>query len=191
MWAKPLTKGDVMEVYQINWKFLMIEGIILALLGLVALFFPLAMAVSFELLLGSLLIVAGLVQGISLLTHLKEKGSVFLLIGAAVALIAGILLLIHPLRGVLTLTLLLMVFFFIDGISKILSSWEFRHLKGWGWLLFSGIVSLALAIMILTGLPTTAIWVLGVYLGVYLLFIGIALITLSCNLKKETFVIKK
>jgi uncharacterized membrane protein HdeD (DUF308 family) len=180
-----------MEVYQINWKFLLFEGIVLAFLGLFALIFPFAMAVSFEILLGALLTVAGIVQGFRGLSHWKERRSLPLLIGAAIALVAGILLLAFPLTGVLTLTLLLMLFFFLDGIAKIISSLQFRPLKGSGWLLFSGLVSLALAILIFTGLPTTAVWVLGIYLGVYFLFVGVSLITLSFYLKNETLVVKK
>ncbi len=123
--------------------------------------------------------------GFRALRNLKEQGSVPVLIGAGFALVAGILLLTYPMTGVITLTLLLTAFFFVDGVSRIVTSWQYRPLKGWGWLFFSGLISVALAVMITMGLPTSAVWVIGIYLGVYLLFVGISLITLSCYVKKE------
>lgn len=176
-----------MEMTQVNWKLILLEGVVFVILGLVALFQPYVMAVSIEILLGSLLLVAGIVQGFRALTHLKEQGAVPLLIGAGFALIAGLLLLAYPMTGVITLTLLLTVFFFVDGFSRIVSSLQYRPLKGWGWLFFSGAISVALAVMITMGLPTTAVWVIGIYLGVYLLFVGISLITLSTYIKNGAF----
>ena len=177
----------MMEIGQVNWKIILLEGVVLTILGLVALLQPFVMAVSLEFFLGSLLIIVGLVQGFRALTHLKEESSVPLLIGAGFALVAGILLLAYPLTGVITLTLLLTVFFFVDGIAKIINSWQYRPLKGWGWLLFSGIVSVALAVLITMGLPTSAVWVIGIYLGVYFLFVGFSLITLAFYVRKGAF----
>lgn len=176
-----------MEMTQVNWKIILLEGVVLTILGLVALLHPYIMAVSIEFLLGSLLMAAGVVQGYRALTNLKDQRSVPLLIGAGFALVAGILLLTYPMTGVITLTLLLTVFFFVDGVSKIINSWQYRPLKGWRWLFFSGLISVVLAVLITMGLPTSAVWVIGIYLGIYLLFVGASLITLSCYIKKGGF----
>ena len=169
----------------INWKILLFEGIVFFFLGLIALTHPFVVALSLEFILGCLLTVAGIVQGYQALTTLKDPRSGSLLVAAAFALIAGIILLSYPLTGVLTLTLLLTVYFFVDGISRIISSFQFHPTKGWFWLLISGLVSVLLAVLIFTGLPTSAVWVVGIYVGIYMLFLGVTFITLSCYLKKE------
>lgn len=173
-----------MAVLQFSWSYLFFEGLILALLGVFALINPLVMSLSIEILLGSLLLVAGVVQGIRALKNIGDWNSVPLLIGAAFALIAGLILLTYPLTGVLTLTLILTAYFLIDGVSKMVTGWQYRAFKGWGWLFFSGLISVILALLIINGLPSTAVWVIGIYLGIYLLFLGSSLIGLSLYLKK-------
>ncbi len=169
----------------INRSVLFFEGIVFFFLGIIALAHPFVVAWSLEFILGCLLTVAGIVQGYQALTTLKDPRSGSLLVAAAFALIAGIILLSYPLSGVLTLTLLIAVFLFVDGISRMVSSFQFRPTKGWFWLLFSGVVSVMLATMIFTGLPTSAVWVIGMYVGIYMLFLGVSFITLSFYLKKE------
>lgn len=169
---------------RINWKYLALEGVVFIILGILALLHPFLMSLSIEIVLGSLLTAAGLVQGFRALKHIKEWDAVPALIGSAFALIAGILLLAYPLSGVLTLALILTAYLFIDGISKIFASFQYRPFQGWGWILFSGIISLILAALIFSGLPTTAIWVIGVYLGVYFLVLGISLSMLSFHVKR-------
>ncbi|NGX43775.1 MAG: hypothetical protein K940chlam7_02078 [Chlamydiae bacterium] len=174
---------------QNNWKSLLFEGIIFLLLGIVALTHPYVVAYSLNFILGFLLTIGGIVQGFRALKAVKDPASVPVLIAAAFSLIAGILLLTYPLTGIITLTLILTVFFFVDGIAKMVNSWQFRPIKGWGWLFFSGLLSLVLAILIFSGLPTTAAWVIGVYVGIYMLFLGVSLTTLSFYVKKKsTFV---
>lgn len=175
-----------MNDQQINWKYLLLEGIVLTILGVFALANPFVMSLSIEILLGSLLTAAGLVQGFRALKHIRDRGSVPALIGAAFALIAGILLLAYPLTGVITLALILTAYFFVDGFSKIFASFQFRPFQGWGWIFFSGLISVLLGVLIFTGLPTTAVWVIGVYLGVYFVILGISLITLSFYIKRVT-----
>jgi uncharacterized membrane protein HdeD (DUF308 family) len=91
------------------------------------------------------------------------------------------MLLIWPLTGVLTLTLLLIVFFVIEGVASIMFALEHqRELSGrWGWMLASGIVDLVLAVIILSGLPVTAAWALGLLVGINMLFGGWALIVMA------------
>jgi uncharacterized membrane protein HdeD (DUF308 family) len=168
-----------------SWKILLFEGIVFFLLGMIALAYPFIIALSLEVILGGLLTAAGIVQGFHALGALKDSRSGALLVAAAFSLIAGILLLSYPLSGVLTLTLLLTAYFFVDGISRIVSSFQFRPTKGWFWLLISGLVSVLLAILIISGLPTTAVWIIGIYVGIYMLFLGVSFITLSFYLKKE------
>jgi len=168
-----------METMQLDWKLILLEGIVFVILGIVALLNPFIMALSLDILLGAVLIVAGIVQGFRALKDLKAHRSVPLLIGAAFALIAGVLLFAYPMTGVLTLTLLLTAFFLVDGTSRIIGSFQYRPLKGWFWLLISGLISVALGLLIIFQLPMSAVWVIGIYMGIYLLLVGISLITFA------------
>ncbi|MGH6676778.1 MAG: HdeD family acid-resistance protein, partial [Xanthobacteraceae bacterium] len=103
------------------------------------------------------------------------------LISAFIGIVAGVLLLLWPLTGVLSLTLVLSAFFIVEGITSILYAFEHRNqLSGrWGWMLVSGIIDLILAGIIIAGLPGTALWALGLLVGINLLFGGAALIGMA------------
>jgi uncharacterized membrane protein HdeD (DUF308 family) len=89
--------------------------------------------------------------------------------------IVGVLLLRHPGEGLLTLTLLLIVFFIVEGISKVIFSLTVRPFPNWGWVLASGIVGILLALYLWANLPITAVWLFGVLLGIQLIREGAAL----------------
>jgi uncharacterized membrane protein HdeD (DUF308 family) len=94
---------------------------------------------------------------------------------------AGIVLLVWPISGAFSLTLLLIGFFLIEGFASIMFAIDHRRYltAGWGWMLASGIVDIILAIIILAGLPGTAFWALGLLLGINLVFGGSSLIAMA------------
>ncbi len=87
----------------------------------------------------------------------------------------------QPLQGALSLTLVLIAFFVIEGVASIMFALDHkRELSGqWGWMLFSGLVDLVLAVLILTGLPGSAVWAIGLLVGINMIFGGWALVLLS------------
>ena len=109
------------------------------------------------------------------------------LISAALGILAGGWLLAQPIAGALSLTLVLIAFFMIEGIASIFFALDHRReLSGqWGWMLASGIVDLVLAVMLLTGLPSTAVWALGLLVGINMVFGGVALIAMALHARKE------
>ena len=90
------------------------------------------------------------------------------LISAVLAIVVGGMLVAEPIRGSVSLTLLLIAFFIIEGVVSVMFALDHRkELPGaWGWMLASGVVDLALATMILAGLPGTAVWVIGLLVGI-------------------------
>jgi uncharacterized membrane protein HdeD (DUF308 family) len=98
----------------------------------------------------------------------------------------GVVMLLSPLSGVLTLTLLLITFFIIEGVVSIMFALEHkRELSGrWGWMLASGIVDLILAAIIIKGLPGTAAWALGLLVGINLVFGGTALLGMALHARE-------
>ena len=103
------------------------------------------------------------------------------LISALIGIAAGLVLLLWPLPGTLSLTLVLIAFFVIEGVASIMYSIEHRNqLSGrWGWMLISGIIDLILAAIIFAGLPGTAVWALGLLVGINMVFGGAALIGMA------------
>jgi uncharacterized membrane protein HdeD (DUF308 family) len=110
------------------------------------------------------------------------------LFSAVLAIAAGIVLIGWPVRGALSLTLVLIVFFIMEGVATIMYALDHkRELSGrWGWVLASGIVDLALAAIIFAGLPGTAVWAIGLLVGINLLFGGSALIGLALHARHVT-----
>jgi len=100
--------------------------------------------------------------------------------------LVGILFLRNPGAGLLTLTLLLIVFFMVEGISKVIFSLTIRPFPNWGWVFASGVISILLAFYLWANTPVTAIWLLGVLLGIELICEGAALGRMALHARKST-----
>jgi len=165
-----------------HWVLFLIEGIVLLILGALAIVVPVIATITFTLLIGWLFLISGVVGLITTLwMHQRVPGFWWSLVSAVIAIAAGVLLLVWPLSGALSLTLVLGAFFIVEGIVSIMYAIEHRkQLSGrWGWMLVSGIVDLILAAIIVAGLPGTAFWALGLLVGINLLFGGAALISMA------------
>jgi uncharacterized membrane protein HdeD (DUF308 family) len=103
------------------------------------------------------------------------------LVSAILAIAAGVVLLRWPLSGALSLTVILTIFFVIEGVASIFYALEHkRELSGrWGMMLASGVLDLVLASIIFLGLPGTATWAIGLLLGINLVFGGSAIISMA------------
>jgi len=112
--------GLYMETVRDSWTFYLFAGIAFILLGLFAIGSPYVMTYSIELLLGWVLLIGGIIQGIRAFISKEKTGFFWSFISAAITLIVGLMLLIYPLAGMVTLTLLLGVYLLVDGISSIL-----------------------------------------------------------------------
>ena len=99
------------------------------------------------------------------------------------AIVIGVLLLRNPNAGLLIMTVLLIVYFMIEGISKIIFALNIRPFTGWGWLLLSGIISILLGAYLWADMPLSAAWVLGVLLGIQLIVEGAALAFLAWTVR--------
>src|SRR6266487_2310852 len=101
------------------------------------------------------------------------------------SVVVGVLFLRHPGEGLLTLSLLLIVFFMVEGISKVIFSLTIRPFPNWGWVLASGIIGVLLAFYLWASLPVTAIWLLGVLVGIQLICEGAALGYLAWQVRQS------
>jgi uncharacterized membrane protein HdeD (DUF308 family) len=164
-----------------HWWLFLIEGIVLVLLGVLAIALPAIASLAVTILLGWLLLIGGIVGLITSWMSRGAPGFAWSLISALLATVVGFVLLWSPFRGEISLTLVLVVFFLVDGVASIMLALEHRReLSGmWGWLVVTGVVDLILAAIILSGFPQTAAWVLGLLVGIDLLFGGASLLAIA------------
>ena len=171
---------------QQHWKMFLAEGVVLSILGFLALLIPSVATLGITILLGWLFLVSGVMGLIAMFWTRGAPGFWWSLISALLGVGAGVVLLAQPVSGAISLTLVLIVFFAIEGIATIMYALQHRQkFSGrWGWMLSSGIVDLILAAMIFTGLPGTAAWALGVLVGINMIFGGSALIAMALQARK-------
>ena len=169
------------QAVKAHWKAFLFEGILLAALGIAALILPPLASLAITIFLGWMFLVSGIGGLIVTYWARAAPGFWWSLISAALAVLAGMLLLARPMQAVLTLTIVLGAYFLAEGVTSIMYALEHRReLSGrWSWLLISGLVDIAISFMVITGLPSTAEWAIGVLVGINLLFGGATLIGMA------------
>ncbi len=182
--------GDVSRLQQAvaqtvheHWKLFLFEGIVLVVLGVLAVLIPQLATLTVAILIGWLFLIGGVVGLITTFMAKRAPGFWWSLLSAILGIAAGLVLLIWPVSGAVSLTLLLIVFFVIEGVVSIMYAVEHKkELSGrWGWMMASGIIDLVLAGMIFAGLPSTAAWAIGLLVGINLVFGGAAMIGMALH----------
>jgi uncharacterized membrane protein HdeD (DUF308 family) len=161
------------------------EGVLLVVAGVLAIVFPVVSSTAVVVLLGWLLIVSGILQGISLIGAGHVPHFWLQLISVILAVLVGLLFLRDPAQGMLTITLLLIVFFMIEGISKVVFSLTIRPFPNWGGILGSGLVGILLSVILWANLPVTAVWLIGLLLGIELISVGAAMAYLAWTVRES------
>lgn len=175
------------QTVKAHWKAFLFEGILLAVLGIAALILPPLASLAITIFLGWMFLISGIGGLIVTYWARAMPGFWWSLISAALAVFAGMLLLARPMQAVLTLTIVLGAYFLAEGVTTIMYALEHRReLSGrWSWLLISGLVDIAIAFMVITGLPSSAEWAIGVLVGINLLFGGATLIGMALAARKS------
>lgn len=154
-----------------NWGWLLALGICLIILGIIALVDSVAFTVMSMFFFGWILLIAGIVEAVQTFRH-RRSGHLFLhLLNAVLSIIVGLLLLRHPLAGAIVLTLLMAAYFTVAGIFRIITALAAR-VPRWGWALTDGIITLILGILVWTQWPVSGLWIIGLFIGIDLIFAG-------------------
>jgi uncharacterized membrane protein HdeD (DUF308 family) len=144
--------------------------------GILAIAMPWVAGQSILLMVGALVMAAGVLRMVwAFRAGSLGKGILVFVIGV-LTLLAGIAVIAHPVMSSAVLTVLLAVYFFVDGFSELMAAFSLK--EGKGWLLFDAVVTILLGIMIFTGFPLAGTVAIGVFLGVKLLFVGVTMLTL-------------
>jgi uncharacterized membrane protein HdeD (DUF308 family) len=174
-------QSNMRDAVRGHWKSFLIEGILLAVLGLAAIILPPLASLAVTIFLGWMFLISG-IAGLALTFWARGlPGFWWSLLSAVLAIGAGIILLAEPVQGVATLTIVIGVYFLAEGVATILYALEHRRelSERWSWLLVAGLVDIVIAGLIITGWPDSAMWAIGLLVGINLLFGGMSLIGMA------------
>jgi uncharacterized membrane protein HdeD (DUF308 family) len=157
---------------QRRWGWLLVLGIVQVVCGALALTIPVAASLAAAIVAGVLLLVSGVFQLLHAFSIRRSRGMLLPALGGVLYVIAGALLLIFPVMGALTLTIVVAALLIADGVVRSILARRLTPMPGRGWLLAGGIASVAVGILLLIGWPLTGLWALGILLGVNLIFSG-------------------
>ncbi|MBN2216956.1 MAG: HdeD family acid-resistance protein [Pirellulales bacterium] len=169
-----------------SWGWFMALGIGLIVLGALAIVFSGLATFGATLILGWALLIGGIFQGVHAFFVRNWGGFFMQALAACLYVVVGILVLANPVGAMFMLTLLLAVFFLFEGIVKLFLAFQVRPTQNWGWIAFSGALSLVLSAIIWMGWPADSLWVVGLLLGINILFGGWATVMFTLGARGLT-----
>jgi len=166
-----------------HWGWFLAFGIVLLGLGIAAIVRSVAATVASMLFFGWLLVFASIFEFVSSFMVGHWGGFFLHLLVAIVCGVIGVLMLTKPVISAEALTMLMAMFFLVVGVYQlIVAMWT--HLPGWGWQALSGVVTATLGVLVAAGWPASGLWVIGLFVGIDLVFYGWAWIMLAIDLHK-------
>jgi len=180
---KDITKlqSEMSAAVKAHWKAFLFEGIVLAVLGLAAMIVPPLASLAVTIFLGWMFLISGVAGLIVTFWARQMPGFWWSLFSAALAVLAGLILLARPMQGVLTLTIVVGAYFLAEGVATIMYALEHRRelSERWSWLLVSGLMDILIAFLIIAGLPGSAEWAIGLLVGINLVLGGASLVGMA------------
>jgi len=162
-----------------NWGWFLALGLLLIVAGVAAIAFPLLSTVATKIALGWIFLIAGALIVVHAFSIRQWQGFLLGLLIGALYLVAGGWLAFTPFAGVVALTILLAVLFLAEGVLEVIMAVRVRPHAGWGWLLLSGLVAIAVGVLIAAELPSSAAWAIGLLTGINLLSSGVSFVALA------------
>jgi len=167
--------ADIIEIS----KKIKVLGWVVMVAGLFAVLAPFVAGGFIVMMVGALILIAGITR----ITHAVQGGGFWTGLFGLVYVIAGVMIVVDPLPGLLALTLLLTIYFMVVGVAEIIAAWRMRPGQGRGFLMFSGIVSTLLALMLWNQWPLSGNWAVGTLVGIQLMFSGMTMVTVGSVFK--------
>jgi uncharacterized membrane protein HdeD (DUF308 family) len=164
-----------------HWKAFLFEGIVLAVLGLAAMIVPPLASLAVTIFLGWLFLITGVAGLVVTFWARQLPGFWWSLFSAALAVLAGLILIARPMQGVLTLTIVVGAYFLAEGVITIMYALEHRRelSERWSWLLVSGLIDILISFLIIAGLPGSAEWAIGLLVGINLVLGGASMVGMA------------
>jgi uncharacterized membrane protein HdeD (DUF308 family) len=162
-----------------RWGWFLALGIVLVLAGVAAIAFPLLSTIAAKIALGWIFLAGGAMLLIHAFSIKEWRGFLLELLVGVLYVVAGGWLAFFPFTGIITLTILLAALFLAEGVLEVIMAVRVRPHEGWVWLLLSGLVAVAVGVLIAYELPSSATWAIGLLAGVNLLSTGVSFIVLA------------
>jgi uncharacterized membrane protein HdeD (DUF308 family) len=174
------------ETLRAHWRLFLFQGVIMIVLGVLAIATPVLATLAFDIYVGWLFLISGVVGLVAMFSARNIPGFLWTFVTALLSIVVGGLLLWDPLQGAWSLTILLTAFFIVEGIFQAVAALIYRdEVPGsWGWMFVSGLADLALAAIIIMGWPGSVAWVLGLLVGINLLTSGWAIVMVALGARK-------
>ena len=169
-----------------NWKWFVFQGIVMLILGCLAVAEPIIASVAVDIYIGWLFMLSGLLGLVAMFSARDVSAFLWMLLTSALSLAVGILLIWKPGEGTVSLTLVLTAFLIAEGVFQVGVSFSYRDVlpDSWGWMLASGIADIVLAGLIIYFWPQSASWTLGLIVGVNLITTGLAILMTAIEVSK-------
>src|SRR5271165_2640663 len=169
---------------RIGWGGSMVWAIVLIVFGFLAVALPFATSWGVVVVIAWLIVFSGGFQFIHAFQSQGVGHILWKLLVAVLYLIVGLYFLLHPLLGVAAFTLALAIFFVIEGVMDLVAYFQTRAIPGSGWILFDGIVTLILGVLVWRQWPSSSLWVIGTLVGISMVFTGMTRLMLSLSAKR-------
>jgi uncharacterized membrane protein HdeD (DUF308 family) len=181
----PPSLADGLKVLRAKWGWIVALGVVFMIAGVVALGSVVAATASAVMIIGIMMIMGGVAEFIAAF-GVKEWGKflLWMLLGA-LYVVAGVIAIAHPIHTATILTLMLGIALVVGGLLRLFLAFQMKEGSSWGWVALSGVITLLLGGMIIAQWPASGIFVLGIFLGIDLIFIGSGWITMGLALRKR------
>jgi uncharacterized membrane protein HdeD (DUF308 family) len=166
-----------------NWGWFLAFGIILMLLGIAAVVRAVTATVASMVFFGWLLLFSGIIEFVHAFMVGKWAGFFLHILVAFLFGITGALMVFRPVISAEAVTFVMSVFFLVAGLYQLFAS-MWSHLPGWGWQAVNGAISAIMGVLLLMQWPASGLWVVGLFVGIDLIFYGWAWIALAIGLHK-------
>jgi uncharacterized membrane protein HdeD (DUF308 family) len=175
--------AHVRETVRRNTGLFLLQAVLMVVAGVVAFVYPLLSSLAVTLFLGWMLIISGIVQAVTLIATAKVPHFWLQVVSAVLSIITGVLFVRNPGLAVSTLALLLVIFFMVEGIAKVVLALTVRPLPNWAWILVSGAIGIAISIYLLMN-PALTLIALGLFIGIMLISEGLAIGWMAWTVRK-------
>ena len=170
---------EELSKFQTHWGWLFLLGAVQLIGGVLALALPWVATWAGVVFFGAVLLAAGAMQLIHAFQVHGWQGMLWHLLSGALYVLGGLILVAHPLVGALAWTLFLAAMFIVDGVFRIVTAFRVRPRDGWGVFAVGGVLSLLVGALVWLKWPSSAVWAIGLLLGINLIFQGSAMLVLS------------
>ncbi|MBE2895764.1 hypothetical protein HPC38_02575 [Pasteurellaceae bacterium HPA106] len=164
-----------------NWHIWLAIGVLSIAFGIIAVINPFAASIAVEQLIAGIFIFIGAIQ---IYSAWKTQRFSWVMLAGVVGLLLGLVMLNNPLESLISLTVMISILLLLLGVAKLLASWRLRQTPFFGFVMFSGLLSLLISLVIFANLATAAATLLGLLLAIELISNGISLLTYAVIIKK-------